>query len=50
MATKIKQITEQTGLDGLLFGSWMNQQGIDSKRQFEYVQSGWLERIARGVY
>ncbi len=50
MATKIKQITEQTGLDGLLFGSWMNQQGIDSKSQLEYVQSGWLERIARGVY
>ena len=50
MATKIKQITEEVGLDGLLFGNWLSQQGLDSKEQFKYLQSGWLERIARGVY
>ena len=50
MATKIKQILESNGQDGLLFASWMNKQGLDSKQQFEHVQSGWLERIARGVY
>jgi len=50
MATKIKKITEEVGLDGLLFGNWLSQQGLDSKEQFKYLQSGWLERIARGVY
>lgn len=50
MATKIKHILELAGQDGLLFASWMNKQGLDSKQQFEYVQSGWLERVARGVY
>ena len=50
MATKIKQILETNGQDGLLFASWMARQGLDSKQQFEHVQSGWLERVARGVY
>lgn len=50
MARKIKQILELTGQDGLLFASWMARQGLDSKQQFEHVQSGWLERVARGVY
>lgn len=50
MATKIKQITDKTGLDGLLFGNWMARQGISKQEQADYVQSGWLERIARGVY
>ena len=50
MATKIKQITEEVGLDGVLFGSWLAQQGLDRQQQSEHLQSGWLERIARGVY
>lgn len=50
MATKIKQITELVGLDGLLFGNWMSRQGVDSKQQIEYLKSGWLERVAFGVY
>ena len=50
MATKIKQITDLVGLDGLLFANWLTRQGLDSKQQHEYLQSGWLERIARGVY
>lgn len=50
MATKIKRILELVGQDGVIFGNWMARQGLDSKQQFEYVQSGWLERMARGVY
>ncbi|MBQ7697220.1 MAG: type IV toxin-antitoxin system AbiEi family antitoxin [Paludibacteraceae bacterium] len=50
MARKIKQILELTGQDGLLFASWMTRQGLDSKQQFEHIQSGWLARVARGVY
>ena len=50
MATKIKQITDKVGTDGLLFANWMAQQGLDSKEQFSYLKSGWLERISRGVY
>lgn len=50
MATKIKQILDTYGTDGLLFSNWMNQQGLDSKEQHSYLKSGWLERISRGVY
>ena len=50
MATKIKQIMDLEGVDGLLFGSWMSAQGLDSKQQHAYVKSGWLERMAYGVY
>ena len=50
MATKIKQIMDLEGMDGLLFGSWMSTQGLDSKQQHAYVKSDWLERMAHGVY
>ena len=36
--------------DSLLFSSWMARQGIDRKEQTLYVRSGWLERVAQGVY
>ena len=50
MATKIKQITDLAGTDGLLFSSWMTLHGLDSKQQHSYVKSGWLEHVSRGVY
>lgn len=50
MATKIKQITDVAGTDGLLFGSWMTRYGLDCKQQHAYMMSGWLERVSRGVY
>ena len=50
MATKIKKILTSVPQDSLLFSSWLAEQGIDRKEQTLYVRSGWLERIAKGVY
>ena len=50
MATKIKKILDLVPRDSLLFSSWMARQGIDRKEQTLYVRSGWLERVAQGVY
>ena len=50
MATKIKEILGLVPQDSVLFSSWLSSQGIDRKEQTQYVRSGWLERIATGVY
>lgn len=50
MATKIKQILDKTGTNALLFSSWLTAQGINKVEQAAYVQSGWLEKVAHGVY
>ena len=50
MATKIKKILSLVPQDSLLFSSWLAEQGIDRKEQTLYVRSGWLERVANGVY
>lgn len=50
MATKIKKILDLVPRNSLLFSSWMAKQGIDRKEQTLYVRSGWLERVAQGVY
>ena len=50
MATIIKNILDLVLRDSVLFPSWLATQGIDRKEQSMYVRSGWLERIAQGVY
>jgi hypothetical protein len=50
MATKIKNILDLVPRDFVLFSSWLAAQGMDRKEQSMYVRSGWLERIAQGVY
>ena len=50
MATKINEISKLVPRNSLLFSSWLSAQGIDRKAQTLYVRSGWLERIASGVY
>lgn len=50
MATKIKQILDLVPQDSVFFSSWLSSKGIDRKEQTQYVRSGWLERIATGVY
>lgn len=50
MATKINEITQLVPRNSLLFSSWLSEKGIDRKEQTLYVRSGWLERIAHGVY
>ncbi len=50
MATKIKQIVDTKGKDTLLFSSWLSALGISRVEQAAYVKSGWLEKVAHGVY
>ena len=50
MATKIKEILDCVPKDSVLFSSWLSSRGLDRKEQSMYVKSGWLERVATGVY
>lgn len=50
MATKIKQIIDEVGSNSLLFSSWLASKGINAFEQANYVQNGWLEKVAYGVY
>lgn len=36
--------------NALIFSSWMSTQGISRAEQSSYVQTGWLEKLAHGVY
>jgi len=35
---------------GLIFSSWMTQNGVSTSEQTSYSASGWIERLAQGVY
>lgn len=50
MATKLQQIISTIPRDSVLFGSWFSNLGIDSRGQYAYMKSGWLDRISKGVY
>lgn len=50
MAIKIKQILDAAPQGAVLFGNWLTEQGLDSKGQHQYMKSGWLERLSKGVY
>lgn len=50
MASKINSIIKQTGYRGVLTTSWLEKQGVSRTEQGQYVRSGWLYRIASGVY
>ena len=50
MATKIQQIMELVPRDSVLFGQWLSSHGLDARRQYAYMKSGWLVRITKGVY
>lgn len=50
MATKINEIRQSVPQNSLLFSSWMVKNGLDRKEQSSYVKSGWIERMAQGVY
>ena len=50
MASKIKSIIQQTDYRGVLTTSWLERQGISRTEQGQYVRSGWLDRLASGVY
>jgi len=50
MATKINKILQILPSNPLIFSSWMSIQGISRAEQSSYVQTGWLEKLAHGVY
>ena len=50
MATKINQIFQKLPGNGLIFSSWMVKNSISTGEQASYLASGWLERLAQGVY
>ena len=50
MATKIQQILESTPRDSVLFGSWLTSRGLDVRAPYDYMKSGWLDRLSKGAY
>ncbi len=50
MATKINKLQGLIGPQGVMNSSWLEQQHISRSEQVMYVKSGWLRRIATGVY
>lgn len=50
MGTKINKIRQQTPSDGILLTSWLEKSGLSRSEISDYATSGWLRRIATGVY
>ncbi|MGN0236692.1 MAG: type IV toxin-antitoxin system AbiEi family antitoxin domain-containing protein [Lepagella sp.] len=50
MSTKINKLRQQTPSDGILLTSWLERSGISRSEITDYTKSGWLQRIATGVY
>lgn len=50
MATKINKLLQILPSNALMFSSWMSIQGISRAEQSSYVRTGWLEKLAHGVY
>lgn len=50
MASKIKNIIEQTPNGGVLLSSWLSANGLSRSEQTNYVKTGWLSRVCSGVY
>lgn len=47
--TKINQLISQMHPSGLLFSSWLKEQGYSDQLQKRYRDSGWLTSLAKGV-
>lgn len=50
MGTKINRIRQQTPSDGILLTSWLEKSGLSRSEISDYTESGWLRRVATGVY
>ncbi len=50
MATKINKVIELTATGGVLTAPWLTYHGISRSEQANYVKTGWLKRIDRGIY
>lgn len=50
MGTKINSIRQQIPSDGILLTSWLEKSGLSRSEISDYTESGWLHRVATGVY
>ncbi|ERT13702.1 type IV toxin-antitoxin system AbiEi family antitoxin [Photorhabdus temperata] len=50
MAKPLNWILNNTAPGQILLQSWLSAHGIDRSVSWKYVQNGWLERLAFGVY
>lgn len=50
MGTKINSIRQQTPHDGIILTSWLEKSGLSRSEISDYTKSGWLRRVATGVY
>ncbi len=50
MTTKINKIQGQVESRGVMNTSWLEHQNVSRTEQVMYVRSGWLKRMATGVY
>lgn len=50
MGTKINRLRQQTPSNGILLTSWLEKSGFSRNEVSNYIKSGWLQRIIRGVY
>ncbi len=50
MGTKINSLRQQIPSDGILLTSWLEKSGLSRSEISDYIESGWLRRVATGVY
>lgn len=50
MATKINQLLQSVDKNAVIFSAWMSSKGVSRAEQSAFVKSGWLEKVAQGVY
>ncbi|MDD4476455.1 MAG: type IV toxin-antitoxin system AbiEi family antitoxin domain-containing protein [Eubacteriales bacterium] len=50
MATKINNVMKLSLPSGVMSTSWLESKGLSRTEQSKYVKSGWLVRMATGVY
>lgn len=50
MGTKINNLRQQIPSNGIMLTSWLESSGFSRSEISGYVESGWLHRMATGVY
>lgn len=50
MGTKINKLRQQIHSNGIMLTSWLEKSGFSRSEIYDYMESGWLQRITTGVY
>lgn len=50
MGTKINNLRQQIPSNGIMLISWLEKSGFNRSEVYDYMESGWLQRISTGVY